>query len=170
MPARTVHAKHAPFHCLPVGPAGCALQTMRPGGRARAFGPPAYRGASRRAVPPHAWLAPSVVCPKRPSGPSGASAGGAALSKFPRTGSVDQVGRKSETPLRIASLHFELSTFPGTAPDQLKLPSGAPDPRYRQRGRWERTHAPARDGRRRLAEVGDLRLSAPAAYRDADGA
>jgi hypothetical protein len=47
---------------------------------------------------------------------------------------MDQVGRKSETPLRIASLHFELSTLPGPATDEFKLPSGAPDARYRQWG------------------------------------
>jgi len=62
------------------------------------------------------------------------SASDASLPKFLRTRSVDQVGRKSETTLRIASLHFEISTFSGTATDQLKLPSGASAARYRQRG------------------------------------
>lgn len=51
-----------------------------------------------------------------------------------RSRSVDQVGRKSETALRIASLHFEPSTLPGPATDQLKLPSRAPDTRHRQWG------------------------------------
>jgi hypothetical protein len=46
----------------------------------------------------------------------------------------DQVGRKSETTLRIASLHFEISTFSSTATDQLKLPPGATDARHRQWG------------------------------------
>jgi hypothetical protein len=31
--------------------------------------------------------------------------------------SVDQAGRKSETTLRIAGLHFEIGAFPGAAPD-----------------------------------------------------
>src|SRR5260370_41788211 len=53
---------------------------------------------------------------------------------FLPTGSVDQVGRKSEATLRIASLHFELSTLSGPATDQLELPSGAPDARHRQWG------------------------------------
>ena len=41
---------------------------------------------------------------------------------------------KSEATLRIASVHFELSTLSGPATDQLKLPSGAPDARHRQWG------------------------------------
>jgi hypothetical protein len=41
---------------------------------------------------------------------------------------------KSETTLRIASLHFEISAFSGTATDRLKLPSGAPDARRQQWG------------------------------------
>ncbi len=49
------------------------------------------------------------------------SAGDAALHNFLRTRPADQVGRKSETTLRIASLHFENSTLSGTATDQLKL-------------------------------------------------
>jgi hypothetical protein len=65
-------------------------------------------------------------------GASDALASDRALPNFLLTGSVDQVGRKSETTLRIASLHFEISTFSGTATDQLKLPSGAPDARHRQ--------------------------------------
>jgi len=72
--------------------------------------------------------------PSRPIRTSGVSAGGAALPNFLRTRSVDQVGRKSETTLRIASLHFEISAFSGTATDQLKLPSGAPDARRQQWG------------------------------------
>jgi hypothetical protein len=38
---------------------------------------------------------------------------------------VDQVGRKSETTLGIASLHFEIGAFPGAAPDQFELSPGA---------------------------------------------
>ena len=72
--------------------------------------------------------------PSRPIRTSGVSAGGAALPNFLRTRSVDQVGRKSETTLRIASLHFEISTFSGTATDQFELPSGAPDACHRQWG------------------------------------
>jgi hypothetical protein len=66
--------------------------------------------------------------------PSGVSAGGAALPNVLLTRSVDQAGRKSETTLRIASLHFEISAVSGTTTDQLKLPSGAPDARHRQGG------------------------------------
>jgi hypothetical protein len=72
------------------------------------------------------------LSPSRPMRTSGISAGGAALANFFRAGSVDQVGMKGEMRLRIASLYFELSTLPGTATDQFKLPSGAPDARRRQ--------------------------------------
>jgi hypothetical protein len=46
---------------------------------------------------------------------SGASAGGAAAPNVLRSRSVD---------LRIASLHFEIGTFPRAAPDQFELPLG----------------------------------------------
>jgi hypothetical protein len=57
--------------------------------------------------------------------------------------SVDQVGRKSETTLGIASLHFEIGAFTGAAPDQFKLPPGASNAGHRQRGYGERADAPA---------------------------
>jgi hypothetical protein len=57
-----------------------------------------------------------------------------ALPNFLLTRSVDQVGRKSETTLCIASLHFKLSTLSGAATDQFEPPSGAPDARHRQWG------------------------------------
>jgi hypothetical protein len=66
--------------------------------------------------------------PSQPTRTSGASAGGAALPNFLLTRSVDQVGRKSETTRRIASLHFEIGTLSGTATDQLKPPSARPTP------------------------------------------
>jgi Bacterial regulatory helix-turn-helix protein, lysR family len=56
---------------------------------------------------------------------SGASAGGAAPPNVLLSRSVDQAGRKSETTLRIAGLHFEIGAFPGAAPDQFELPPGA---------------------------------------------
>jgi hypothetical protein len=130
--AGTAHGKRAPFDYLPVGSAGSALLTMRPG-REPAPWPPAYRGASRCAVPLHPRPAPSVT-PFTADENERVSAGGAALRNFLRTRSVDQVGRKSETTLRIASLHFEFSTLSGAASDQLKLPSGAPDAGHRQWG------------------------------------
>jgi hypothetical protein len=43
---------------------------------------------------------------------------------------VEQLGRKSETTLGIAGLHFEIGTFPGAAADQFKLPAGAANPGY----------------------------------------
>src|SRR3984893_3194796 len=87
---------------------------------------------------------------------SGASAGGAAPPDFLLTRSVDQVGRKSETTLGIAGLHFEIGAFPGTIPDQFDLPSGASNAGNRQGGCREDGDAPAGDGRRRLPEVGRL--------------
>jgi hypothetical protein len=39
---------------------------------------------------------------------------------------MDQVGRKSETTLRIASLHFETGAFAAAAADQFEPPAGAP--------------------------------------------
>src|SRR6202048_1467638 len=72
--------------------------------------------------------------PSRPVRTSGASAGGAAAPNFLLTRSVDQVGRKSETTLGIAGLHFEIGAFPGPAPDQFELPSGASNAGNRQLG------------------------------------
>ena len=101
---------------------------------------------------------------------SGASAGGAAPPNVLLSRSVDQAGRKSETTLRIAGLHFEIGAFPGAAPDQFELPSGASNARNRQRGCGERADAPAGDGCRRLAEIGRLCRPPPAADGEADGA
>ena len=63
--------------------------------------------------------------PSRPVRTSGASAGGAAAPNVLRSRSVDQLGRKSETTLGIAGLHFEIGAFPGAAADQFELPAGA---------------------------------------------
>jgi hypothetical protein len=60
--------------------------------------------------------------------PSGASAGGAAPPNILFSRSVDRAGRKRETTLGIAGLHFEIGAFPGAAPDQFELPSGASKP------------------------------------------
>jgi hypothetical protein len=68
------------------------------------------------------------------SGRAGASAGGAAPPNILVSRPVDQAGRKSETTLRIAGLHFEIGTFPGATPDQFELPSGASNAGNRQRG------------------------------------
>jgi len=83
---------------------------------------------------------------------------------------VDQAGRKSETTLGIAGLHFEIGAFPGPAPDQFELPSGASNAGNRQLGRGKRADPPAGDRRRRLPEIGGLVLAAPATDGDADGA
>src|SRR5215470_2592855 len=88
---RSAHAKHAPFDCLPVGRVGCALLTMRPARASRAWSA--------------ASAASATYCfPSRPMRTSSVSAGGAAPANFFRSRSVDQVGRKSEATLRIASL------------------------------------------------------------------
>jgi hypothetical protein len=97
------------------------------------LGPPAYPG--RKPARCAACVASATRClPARPIRTNGASAGGAALPNFLWSRRVDQIGRKSETALRIASLHFELSALSGAATDQLELPSGAPDARHRQWG------------------------------------
>jgi len=44
---------------------------------------------------------------------------------------VDQAGRKSETTLGIACLHFEIGAFPGASLDQFELPAGAADAGHR---------------------------------------
>src|ERR1700730_9958375 len=94
---------------------------------------------------------------------SGASAGGAAAPNVLLSRSVDRAGRKSETTLGIAGLHFEIGAFPGAAPDQFELPAGASNARRRQRLILHRADEPAGEGRRRLAEIGGLGLAAPAA-------
>src|ERR1700730_3669481 len=124
---------------------------------------------------PARWAAASAArttrrLPSRPIRTSGASAGGAAAPNFLLTRSVDQLGRKSETTLGITGLHFEIGAFTGAAPDQFELPSGASNAGNRQLGCGERADPPARDGRRRLSEVGGLGMSPTAADDDADGA
>ena len=101
------------------------------------------------------------------SGRAGASARGAAPPNVPLSGSVDQAGRKSETTLRIAGLHFEIGAFPGAATDQFELPAGAADAGHRQGSCGERADAPPGDGGRRLAEIC---RPPPAADGEADGA
>src|SRR5215470_12471495 len=88
--------------------------------------------------------------PSRPTRTSGVSAGGAAPPDCLLTRSVDQVGRKSETTLRIASLHFETGAFAAAAADEFEPPAGAPYARNRQRMRRQRADAPARHGSGRL--------------------
>src|ERR1700731_1313348 len=58
----------------------------------------------------------------------GASAGGAAPPNILLSRPLDQAGRKSETTLGIAGLHFKIGAFHGAAPDQFKLPPGAATP------------------------------------------
>src|SRR5262249_44278017 len=94
--------------------------------------------------------------PSRPARTSGASAGGAAPPSCLLTRSVDQVGRKSETTLRIASLHVETGGFAAATADEFEPPAGAPDARHRQRHRRQRADAPARDGSGGLGEVGGV--------------
>src|ERR1700730_7038962 len=120
-----------------------------------------------------------IECSSRNSSPtilsqaartSAASAGSAAPPNVLLSRSVDQAGRKSETTLGVAGLHFEIGAFPGAAPDQFELPSGAPNAGNRQRGCGERADAPGGDGCRRLAEIGRLCRPPPAADGEADGA
>jgi hypothetical protein len=124
----------APHRCAPAthhGPAADSVASCR-----SALSPtaapwsPAQAGALCCGVRGEHHPSPSVAADQNKP----ASAGEAALPNFLRTRSVDQVGRKSETTLRIASLHFEISTFSGTTTDQLKPPSGAADARHRQWG------------------------------------
>src|SRR6202035_2062516 len=113
--------------------------------------------------------APPAASPCGRSGRAGASARGAAPPNVRLSRSVDQAGRKSETTLGIAGLHFEIDAFAGAAPDQFDLPSGASNARHRQWGCGERADAPAGDGCRRLAEFGRLCRPPPAADGEADG-
>src|SRR3984893_8747008 len=101
---------------------------------------------------------------------SGASAGGAAAPNVLLSRSVDRAGRKSETTLGIAGLHFEIGAFPGAAPDQFELPPGASNARHRQGSCREHGDAPAGGGCRRLAKIGRLCRPPPAADGEADGA
>jgi hypothetical protein len=101
---------------------------------------------------------------------SGASAGGAAAPKVLLSRSVGQVGRKSETTLGIAGLHFKIGTFPGAAADQFELPAGTANAGNGQRCCGKHGDAPAGDGCRRQSEIGHLCRSPPAANGEADGA
>ena len=114
--------------------------------------------------------APPAASPCGRSGRAGASAGGAAPPNVRLSRSVDQTGRKSETTLGIAGLHFEIGAFPGAAPDQFELPPGTSNARHRQWGCGEDGDPPAGDGCRRLAEIGGLGRPPPAADGEADGA
>jgi hypothetical protein len=53
-----------------------------------------------------------------------------------------QAGRKSETTLGIACLHFEIGAFPGASADQFELPAGAADAGHRTKS----TNLPASAG------------------------
>ena len=83
---------------------------------------------------------------------------------------MGQVGRKSETTLGIAGLHFKIDTFPGAAPDQFELPARTANAGNGQRRCGKHGDAPAGDGCRRQSEIGHLCRSPPAADGDADGA
>src|ERR1700730_10533691 len=87
----------------------------------------------------------------------GASAEGAAPPNVLLSWSVDQAGRKSETTLGIACLHFEIGSFSGAAPDQFELPSGAANAGNRQRGCGGHADPPAGDGCRRQPEISRFR-------------
>ena len=80
------------------------------------------------------------------------------------------IARKSKAPFRVAGLHFEIGAFPGAAPDQFELPSGASNAGHRQGSCRKDGDAPAGDGCRRLPEIGRLCRPPPAADGDADGA
>ncbi len=80
---------------------------------------------------------------------------------------VAHLGRQSETPQRIASLHFDLCTFSPAASDQFEPPSGAPHPRHRQSRGGQRANAAMRARRCGLPELGGFGLAAPASQREA---
>jgi hypothetical protein len=65
---------------------------------------------------------------------------------------MDQVGRKSETTLGIARLHFEISTVAGAASDPVQAATGRVRRREQATGSKGRTLT--RDRRRRLTEIG----------------
>jgi hypothetical protein len=83
---------------------------------------------------------------------------------------MGQLGRQSETPLRIAGLHFEFCTFASAAPDEFESPAGAADSRHWQRRGWQRTDPPAHRRGSRLPELSCFGLAAPAPQREADHA
>src|SRR5947209_427868 len=94
--------------------------------------------------------------PSRPTRTSGVLGGGAVSPNVLLTRSVDQVGRKSETTLGIASLHFEIGTPACATADEFQLPAGASNARHRQGSRGQRGNPPSGDGGGRLSEVGGL--------------
>ena len=103
------------------------------------------------------------------SGMSDASGGGASAPNVVLTGCVDQVGRKSEATLAIASRHFEIGAFPSAAADQFELPRGRPTPGTGKGVAGRTLTPPAGDGGRRLAEIGRLCEPPPAADGNAEG-
>jgi len=80
---------------------------------------------------------------------------------------VAHLGGQSETPLRIASLHFEFRTFAPAAPEQFKPPSSAANSRHRQSRGGQRANAAMRARRCGLPELGGFGLAAPASQREA---
>src|SRR3984893_2016437 len=135
-----------------------SIASVRPQRSARNAGGPRERASKHHPPPPPCgW-----------SGRASATAGGAAPPNilFP----VDRAGRKRETTLGIAGLHFEIGAFPGMAPDQFELPAGAATPRHRQGVGGEGGDPPAGNGCRWLAEIGRLCRPPPAADGEADGA
>ena len=91
-------------------------------------------GVIERPAEIYGWSPASATILSQAVRTSTASAGGAALPNSLLTRSVDQAGRKSETTLGIACLHFEIGAFPGAAPDQFELPAGAADAGHRTCG------------------------------------
>jgi hypothetical protein len=94
----------------------------------------AQSGALCRCIRGQRHPSPSIAPDQDPIKTSDASADNTALPNFLLTRSVDQVGRKSEATLCIASLHFKISTLSGAATDQFELPSDVLDARHRQWG------------------------------------
>src|SRR5690606_29752753 len=129
-------AQSASLSSPPRSAPGSASITISPGTSACAL-------ATALPIPtPSAWaLASGAVMvlrrPVRPTRTSGASGGGDASPDFLLRRSVDHLGRKSDTTLGIASLHFKICTFSCPASDQLDQPAGPAETGNRQGGRGQ---------------------------------
>jgi hypothetical protein len=98
----------------------------------------------------------------------GVSADGALSPSFRRSRSVGQVGRKSETTLRITSFNLEIGALAGPAAEQFQLPSRPAYARHRERVGRQRAHSPAGYRCGRLAKISRFGLPSPSSYGDAD--
>src|SRR5690606_30719655 len=113
------------------GTIACALATANPARR-----PSTLACASSATI--------SLRPPLRPARTSGPSGRGDPPPEFLLRRSVGHLGRKSDTTLFIAGLHFERCTFPAPAPEEFDQPARPAKAGNRQRRRRKRTNPPAR--------------------------